>query len=117
MLQDWELLLHLADPKVVQSLMDKHPALLDAAHRVLSWMPGNPEGTHSRRSQSGWLARSLGADMDDDGMDMSGPAPQPGQIPPNAASTITPEQLAAALNLVQNTLRREFIAFSEFLLH
>nr|SVE90093.1 EOG090X0BNZ [Daphnia sinensis] len=80
MLQDWELLLHLADPKIVQVLVEKHPALVDAASRMMNSVSESlvPGANQRRRSNSaGWLARSLGADLEDDGMDEDVPQDQP----------------------------------------
>ncbi len=114
MLQDWELLLHLADPKIVQVLVEKHPALVDAASRMMNSVSENlvPDSNSHRRSNSaGWLARSLGADMeDDDGMDEDPPQqPSTSQArPPAGFSGITPAQLAAALNYAQNNIHRMF---------
>nr|SVE73145.1 EOG090X0BNZ [Ceriodaphnia reticulata] len=111
MLQDWELLLHLADPKIVQVLVEKHPALVDAASRMMNSVSENlvPDSNSHRRSNSaGWLARSLGADMEDDGMDEDPPQqPSTSQArPPAGFSGITPAQLAAALNYAQNNIRQ-----------
>lgn len=117
MLQDWELLLHLADPKIVQVLVEKHPALVDAASRMMNSVSESlvPGANQRRRSNSaGWLARSLGADLEDDGMDEDVPQDQPNSNQqtsrPQAAfgSGITPAQLAAALNFAQNSIRRMF---------
>nr|SVE79699.1 EOG090X0BNZ [Daphnia magna]SVE80329.1 EOG090X0BNZ [Daphnia magna] len=115
MLQDWELLLHLADPKIVQVLVEKHPALVDAASRMMNSVSESlvPGANQRRRSNSaGWLARSLGADLEDDGMDEDVPQDQPNSNQqtsrPQAAfgSGITPAQLAAALNFAQNSIRQ-----------
>jgi hypothetical protein len=105
MLQDWELMLHLADPKIVQALVEKHPAVVLAAKEIMSTVAvpgllqqlGGSSGS-SRRSH-GFLARSLGAD-DDESMDQGPPQQQQQQ-----QASITPAQLAAALNFVQNNLR------------
>nr|SVE74391.1 EOG090X0BNZ [Daphnia barbata] len=113
MLQDWELLLHLADPKIVQVLVEKHPALVDAASRMMNSVSESlvPNAHERRRSNSaGWLARSLGADLEDDGMDEDAPLDQPNtsqQANRSQAATnsgITPAQLAAALNYAQNNI-------------
>nr|SVE70008.1 EOG090X0BNZ [Eubosmina coregoni] len=103
MLQDWELMLHLADPKIVQALVEKHPSMALAAKEIISTVPGmlqqqSGSSSSARRAQAGWLARSLGAD-DDESMDQAPPAQQ------NAGLSITPAQLAAALNFAQNNLR------------
>ena len=107
MLQDWELMLHLADPKIVQALVEKHPSMALAAKEIISTVPGmlqqqSGSSSSARRAQAGWLARSLGAD-DDESMDQAPPAQQ------NAGLSITPAQLAAALNFAQNNLRCKFI--------
>ena len=107
MLQDWELMLHLADPKIVQALVEKHPAVVHAAKEIMSTVAvpgllqqlGGSSSSNARRSQ-GFLARSLGAD-DDESMDQ-GPHQQQQQ---QQQASITPAQLAAALNFVQNNLR------------
>lgn len=111
MLQDWELLLHLADPKIVQTLTEKHPALVDATSRMMISITETliPDVSQRRRSNSaGWLARSLGADMEDDGMDEDPPqqASANQSLSPAAFGGITPAQLAAALNFAQNNIRR-----------
>nr|SVE75334.1 EOG090X0BNZ [Daphnia dolichocephala] len=114
MLQDWELLLHLADPKIVQVLVEKHPALVDAASRMMNSVSESlvPNAHERRRSNSaGWLARSLGADLEDDGMDEDVPLDQPNtsqqanRSQGATSSGITPAQLAAALNFAQNNIR------------
>nr|SVE86962.1 EOG090X0BNZ [Daphnia similis]SVE87585.1 EOG090X0BNZ [Daphnia similis]SVE88215.1 EOG090X0BNZ [Daphnia similis] len=115
MLQDWELLLHLADPKIVQVLVEKHPALVDAASRMMnsvseSLVPGANQ--RQRSNSAGWLARSLGADLED--MDEDVPQDQPNSNQQASRSQaafgsgITPAQLAAALNFAQNSIRRIF---------
>nr|SVE75967.1 EOG090X0BNZ [Daphnia hispanica] len=115
MLQDWELLLHLADPKIVQVLVEKHPALVDAVSRMMNCVSESLIlGANQRRrsNSAGWLARSLGADLEDDGMDEDVPQDQPNTNQPanrsQAAlgSGITPAQLAAALNFAQNSIRQ-----------
>lgn len=115
MLQDWELLLHLADPKIVQVLVEKHPALIDAASRMMNSVSESlvPGANQRRRSNSaGWLARSLGADLEDDGMDEDQDQPNTSQQASRSqaafGSGITQAQLAAALNLAQNSIRRTF---------
>lgn len=118
MLQDWELLLHLADPKIVQVLVEKHPALVDAASRVMNSVSESlvPGGNQRRRSNSaGWLARSLGADLEDDGMDEEPQQPSTSSQQASRSSHqafnspgLTPAQLAAALNfaIAQNSISR-----------
>nr|SVE77814.1 EOG090X0BNZ [Daphnia lumholtzi] len=115
MLQDWELFLHLADPKIVQVLVEKHPALVDAASQMMNSMSETlvPGANQRRRSNSaGWLARSLGADLEDDGMDEDVPQDQPisnqqaSRSEAAFGSGITPAQLAAALNFAQNSIRQ-----------
>nr|SVE85706.1 EOG090X0BNZ [Daphnia pulicaria] len=118
MLQDWELLLHLADPKIVQVLVEKHPALVDAASRMMTSVSESlvPGGNQRRRSNSaGWLARSLGADLEDDIMDEDQPQqPSTSQQANRSAQAainspgLTPAQLAAALNfaIAQNSIRQ-----------
>jgi hypothetical protein len=77
-----------------------------------------PGGNQRRRSNSaGWLARSLGADLEDDGMD-EGPPQQPSTSQQASRSAqgafnspgLTPAQLAAALNFAisQNSISRTF---------
>lgn len=122
MLQDWELLLHLADPKVVPVLVEKHPALVDAASRMMNSVSESlvPDANQRRRSNSaGWLARSLGADMEDDGMDEDPPQQSSSSQSRSSAafSGITPAQLAAALNFAQNNIRRMFSSRFCSLLH
>lgn len=119
MLQDWELLLHLGDPKVVQTVAEKHPALLNAVNHVLTTASGGMDlsQSSSRRTQSGWLARSLGADMEDDSMEGTAHQATGGQQQASGSalatgSAITPAQLAAALNFAQNSLRRKLNATS-----
>ncbi len=126
MLQDWELLLHLADPKIVQVLVEKHPALVDAASRMMNSVSESlvPGGNQRRRSNSaGWLARSLGADLEDDIMDEDQPQqPSTSQQANRSAQAainspgLTPAQLAAALNfaIAQNSIRRTFKYFLHF---
>ena len=117
MLQDWELLLHLADPKIVSVLVEKHPALVDAASRVMNSVSESlvPGGNQRRRSNSaGWLARSLGADLEDDGMDEEPQQPSTSSQQASRSSQafnspgLTPAQLAAALNfaIAQNSISR-----------
>nr|SVE84461.1 EOG090X0BNZ [Daphnia pulex] len=118
MLQDWELLLHLADPKIVQVLVEKHPALVDAASRMMTSVSESlvPGGNQRRRSNSaGWLARSLGADLEDDIMDEDQPQQPSTSQPANRSAQaainnpgLTPAQLAAALNfaIAQNSIRQ-----------
>ena len=80
LLHDWELMMYFGNPKYLEIFVEKHPELAEAVAKmadstrvtVASGDPGNP-----RRSQSGWMARSLGADMDDE--DMEEDTPQ--QIP------------------------------------
>ena len=92
--------------------MEKHPALVDAASRMMNSVSDNlTTDSYPRRSNSaGWLARSLGADMEDDGMDEDPPQQHSASQarPPAGFSGITPAQLAAALNYAQNNLRRKF---------
>lgn len=113
MLYDWELLLQLTEAKVVNILGEKHPSILDAMSQVLASVPGiaNPAalGNTRRSQQPGWQARSLGADAENEAMEedtnqgsanlqqAQGPGP-----------SITPAQLAAALSLAQNSMRRKF---------
>lgn len=112
MLHDWELLLQLAESKAVNTLAEKHPAVLDAISQILASVPGiaNPAalGNERRLQQPGRLARSLGADAEDESMEediQQGPSnQQPVQGP---ASSITQAQLAAALSLAQNSIRRK----------
>lgn len=115
MLQDWELLLHLADIKVLQVFAEKHPALIDAVSRILATESGAPiPDANQRRSSNnaGWLARSLGADMDEDMDEDNQQQPSTSQSrSPSAFSSITPAQLAAALNFAQNNIRRTFCHF------
>lgn len=112
MLQDWELLLHLADLKVLQVFVEKHPALIDAVSRMMNSGAPNPDLNQRRRSNSaGWLARSLGADMEDDPMDedrSQQPSTSQARTTPGFSS-ITPAQLAAALNFAQSSIRRKVL--------
>lgn len=112
MLQDWELLLHLADLKVLQVFVEKHPALIDAVSRMMNSGAPIPDLNQRRRSNSaGWLARSLGADMEDDPMDedrSQQPSTNQARTTPGFSS-ITPAQLAAALNFAQSSIRRKVL--------
>jgi uncharacterized membrane protein len=83
-----------------------------------------PGGNQRRRSNSaGWLARSLGADLEDDIMDEDQPQqPSTSQQANRSAQAainspgLTPAQLAAALNfaIAQNSIRRTFKYFITF---
>lgn len=119
MLQDWELLLHLADPKVIQLLVEKHPSVVDAVSQMMNSISETaiPDLSQRRRSNSaGWLARSLGADLEDESMDQDPPqqASASQSRPPAPFGGITPAQLAAALNFAQNNIRRTFNRSSSF---
>ena len=109
MLHDWELLLHLADQKLIQNLVESHPALMEAVNHVMTTTHGTfgRDLPQQRRSQSGWLARSLGADLEDDGMEEDPPAnPAANQQPP-----LDTARMAAALNFVIRNMRRRFTLF------
>jgi len=112
MLHDWELVgtLNLADPKYIQNLVGSHPALVDALHQLVINPPqelniGDGYANLVRhRIQNGRLARSLGADSDDDGMEEDTPRQAATNHPSTSGASITPAQLAAALNLVQGNI-------------
>jgi len=109
MLHDWELVgtLNLADPKFIQSLVESHPALVDSLYQLVINPPNElniGEGYANmirHRIQNGRLARSLGADLDDDGMEEDTPRQPATNQPPPSGINITPAHLAAALNFVQ----------------
>jgi len=96
MLHDWELILHLADPKLIKSLVESHPALVDALHQLVNSGEGYNDLVR-HRVQSGRLARSLGADLDDN-MEQEAPQqPQRSNIPPPTSNSLTPEMFSQAL--------------------
>ena len=107
MLRDWELLLHVADPKCVQILVERHPALTDAATKITSSFQDSFPGSDSqqrRRPNAGWFARSIGADVDDDGMETEA-APSGGSggaNQPSGSRGLTPAQLADALAYINS---------------
>ena len=110
MLHDWELVgtLNLADSKFIQSLVESHPALVDALHQLVINPPPelkDGEGYLVQHTiQNGRMARSLGADLDDDGMEEDTPRQSVSNQPSGSGVSITPAQLAAALNFVQGNI-------------
>ena len=96
MLLDWELFLHsMVDLKCVQTLVEKHPSLVDAAAKLVATYQesASADQLQQRQRRHGWPARSLGAEA----MDMEAETSNP---QPSTSNTLTPAQFAAALAFV-----------------
>ncbi|KAK4881421.1 hypothetical protein RN001_004740 [Aquatica leii] len=100
MIRDPELIIQMADPDTVRKVAELHPTLIEAAHRIASYVHEEATaGHHTQAGTSSGYSYSLEALSEDEDMESPNESPQdPTPLTRNSSyNAITTAQLAAAI--------------------